>query len=107
MEHVIRKESGATVVELGGDVDVGSAQALRELLADALAEGPVVVDLSGVRFIDSSGIGLFVTAHRRAEEQGTRFSLAAPSEGAARVLSLTRTDRLLTVHPSVVDALGA
>ncbi|MHB8468482.1 MAG: STAS domain-containing protein [Gaiellaceae bacterium] len=102
-----RQQDGATIVELSGDVDVGAAQKLREVLADALAEGPVVVDLSDVRFIDSAGIGLLVTGHRRAAEQGSSFTLAAPSEGAQRVLSLTRTDRLLVVHASVAEALAA
>ena len=106
MEHVTRREGGATIVELSGDVDVGGAQQLRDVLGDALTEGPVVVDLSNVRFIDSAGIGLLVTAHRRAVEQGTTFAIAAPSEGAQRVLSLTRTDRLLVVHPTLEAALG-
>lgn len=107
MEQATRSERGATVVELGGDVDVGSAQSLRETLGDALERGPVVVDLSAVRFIDSAGIGLLVTGHRRAAEQGVGFAVAAPSDGAARVLSLTRTDRLLSVFESVDDALAA
>ncbi len=107
MEYVTRREGGATVVGLSGDVDVGGSQQLREVLADALAEGPVIVDLSDVRFIDSAGIGLLVTAHRRAVEQGTTFFVAAPSEGAQRVLSLTRTDRLLVVHPTVDAAVAA
>jgi anti-sigma B factor antagonist len=104
VEHVTRRDGDATIIELGGDVDVGSAQEVRELLADALADGAVIVDLSGARFIDSAGIGLFVSAHRRAEERGSSFVLAAPSEGAQRVLTLSRTDRLLVVHPSVEAA---
>jgi anti-sigma B factor antagonist len=107
MQQLKRRERDATIVELRGDVDIGGSQELRELLSDALGEGAVVVDLSGVRFLDSAGIGLLVAAHRRADEQGTPFLLAAPSDGAERVLSLTRTDRLLIVHPSVEAALSA
>lgn len=108
MEHTTRAQGGATIVELSGDVDVGGAQVLRETLADAIGAGtPVIVDLSEVRFIDSAGIGLLVTGHRRAAEQRVAFAIAAPSEGAARVLSLTRTDRLLSVHATLEEAIAA
>lgn len=109
MEHEIRTERGVTVVALSGDVDVAQGLSLRDLLGELLGgpPGPVVIDLSGVRFLDSSGVGLLVTSHRRATEDGRAFGVAEPGDAVRRTLQLTRTDRILTVHETLADALDA
>ena len=109
MEHRLEQRDGVTVLHVTGDIDVSHTLVLREALGASLeAEAPrVVLDLSGVQFVDSAGIGLFVTAHRRAEQQGGRLVLSGASEAVGHVLTLTRTDRLLTVLPTVDDAVAA
>lgn len=112
MNYSTRHESGVTVVDLEGDVDVSGAPELRDLIAGLIA-GPtarILLDLSDVAFIDSSGVGILVTAHRKATESGAQFGLASPSGTVARVFELTRTNRLLQIFPTVeegVAALGA
>lgn len=100
---------GATVVHVEGDVDVSSTLALRDTLAAVVGDGSarVVLDLAEVAFIDSAGIGLLVTAHRRAQAADGVFVLAALTPTVARVLELTRTDRLLRVVPSVEQGVVA
>jgi anti-sigma B factor antagonist len=72
------------------------------------AEPPrLVVDLSDVGFVDSAGIGLLVTAHRRAEQSGGRLVLTGVNDVVAHVLALTRTDRLLSISPSMEQAVTA
>jgi anti-anti-sigma factor len=109
MEHEIETVAGTTVLRLHGAVDVSAAIELRELLGERLGRpsARVLVDLADVRLVDSSGVGIFVTAHRRAADRGARFALAAPRSTVARVFELTRTDRLLTIHPSVDAGLAA
>ena len=112
MRHSIGDQDGITVVALEGELEVSEAPALRDLLG-MLVAGPqsrVLLDLGQVSFIDSSGIGVLVGAHRRAEEAGARIGLAAPNVGVRRVFELTRTDRVLRLYDSVpagVAALGA
>ena len=109
MEHQTRTERGVTVLELQGDVDVAQGIALRDVLG-ALLDGdpsPLVVDLTGVRFLDSSGVGLLVTSHRRCEELDRPFAVAGAADAVLRTLQLTRTDRILTVHATLDDALQA
>lgn len=112
MRHSISDHGGVKVVALEGELEVSEAPALRDLMG-ALIEGPqsrVLLDLGQVSFIDSSGIGVLVGAHRRAEEAGARIGLASPSPGVRRVFELTRTDRVLRLFDSVstgVAALGA
>lgn len=85
-------ESGDTssVVAVTGEVDVSNAARLREALDARLADhvAELVVDLSEVSYIDSTGIGVLVGTAHRAEEQGARFEVARPQKNVARVLGL-------------------
>lgn len=109
MEHEIEEREGVRVLRLHGPVDVSRAMALRDLLG-AQIDGPaarVLLDLGDVPLVDSSGIGILVTAHRRAEGQGARFAIAAAGGPVARVFEMTRTNRLLSIHPTVEEGVAA
>ncbi len=109
MDYRIDSDGEVRVVRLSGPVDVSQALALRELLG-AQIDGPgarVLVDLSEVTLIDSSGIGVMVSAHRRADGAGAAFALAGAGATVARVFSLTRTDRLLRLFDSVPEGVEA
>ena len=96
---------GVAVLTLGGDVDVSQSLAVRDAVGAAIEAGkPVVVDVSAVRFIDSSGIGILVTAHRRAPEA---FAVAGPVDAVRRALELTRTDRILRLFDTLDEAVAA
>ena len=109
MRQTTRDEGGVTVVTLDGELEVSEASVLRELLGGLIA-GPqsrVLLDLTDVSFIDSSGIGVLVGAHRRAEAAGARLGLAAAGPGVRRVFELTRTDRVLRLYDTVSDGVAA
>lgn len=108
MEQTTEQTDGVTVITLKGSIDVSQAIELRELLGDRIngAAARVLLDLTEVRLIDSSGIGILVTAHRRAADAGARFALANPSEAVARVFAMTRTDRLLQVFATVAEGVA-
>ncbi len=106
---IVDQDGPRRVLHLDGALDVSSAIQLREILGDQL-HGPdarVLVDLSAVRLLDSSGIGIFVTAHRRAAALGARLVLAAPQPSVGKVFELTRTNRLLLIVPSVAEGCAA
>jgi anti-sigma B factor antagonist len=109
MDYEIDDENGVKVVHLSGPIDVSQAMQLREVLGEHLdgAGARVLVDLSGVPLIDSSGIGVMVTAHRRADSTGASFALAGAGATVARVFSMTRTDKLLTLYPEVEEGVEA
>ena len=95
------------VVDLSGDVDLDSSSKVRSTLLDFVARRrDVLVDLSRVRYIDSSGIASLVEAYQSARRGKTRFALVSVSEAAMRVLELARLDRVFTIHASVADALS-
>lgn len=96
----------AAVVALGGEVDLRQSATLRKALMELMFEKrPVVVDLSTVEYIDSSGIAGLVEAYQAARGNGTLFVLAAVSDPVRRVLQLARLDRVFTIAESVEAAL--
>lgn len=109
MEHTIHEADGITVLAPHGPIDVGHALDLRNLIAGTV-ESPgarLLVDLTHVTLIDSSGVGIFVTAHRNAESSGALFALANPVGPVGRVFEMTRTNKLLRIYPSVEEGLAA
>ncbi|WP_299393578.1 STAS domain-containing protein [Pelagibius sp.] len=108
MSQTIREESGKTVVELGGEIDLDRAPHVRRILLDCVARGrDLLVDLSQVSYIDSSGIASLVEALQSAGKGGTAFGLVAVSPQALRVFELARLDQVFTIHPDIDTALKA
>ncbi len=106
MEHQIREEGGAIIVALEGDVDLQSSPEARTILLDCVAKKkPVLVDLSGVGYIDSSGVASLVESLQTARKSGSNVILVAVSEGAQRVLQLARLDKVFTICDTVEDGL--
>jgi anti-sigma B factor antagonist len=94
----------AEVVTLVGELDMAHASSVADTL-DALAdtERPLVVDLSDLTFIDSSGIHAIL---RPRPQQGVVI-LVCPPGNIQRVLSVTKIDRVLPVHETLDAALAA
>ena len=87
----IRDEDGATVVLLAGQLDISSAGALREVLVlpEILSTSSVRVDLTKVEFLDSSGLGVFVSACKRITAAGGTFSVTCPQGEPRRALEVS------------------
>ena len=110
MKHRTAQNGEAFVVSLEGDVDLQSSPDARGVLLDAVERSKrVVVDLSGVGYIDSSGIAALVEALQRSRQRkdGAALALAAVSDPVLRVLKLARLDRVFTIHPTLADAFPA
>lgn len=88
------------LVTLTGRLDVTGTSAAREALHAALAagSGPLVVDLSGVELLDATGLGVLIGSHRRARAAGRWLVLRDAAPRVARLLWLTRVDRIIAVE---------
>ncbi len=107
MDHKIKEEGGAIIVALEGDVDLQSSPDARKVLLECVGRRkPVLVDLSGVGYIDSSGVASLVESLQTARKSGSNLILVAVSEGALRVLQLARLDKVFTICDSVEEGLG-
>jgi anti-sigma B factor antagonist len=108
MSYEVKNVNGAAVVALTGDVDLQTSPAVRQKLLESLDQYTcIVVDLSAVNYIDSSGVASLVEAFQVSRKKSTSFALASVSSAAMRVLSLARLDKVFTIHPSVEAALSA
>ena len=96
---VDRQGSGA-VVSIVGELEFGTAASLRTLMIDLAHEpvDPVIIDLAGIEFIDSTGLSLLVQAKQRFESQGRRFALRRPPHRVLRVLETSGLADLFTIE---------
>ncbi len=108
-----RHEDGWAVLRVSGELDLVTSPALRQSVHDVVAAGghSVVLDLSGVVFCDSSGVGVLIAARRLMRSCQGRLRLILPARGAAdgshvnRVLGALGVRRLFDVYPDVDAAV--
>ena len=94
-----RSDDG-TVVEVTGEIDVDTAPRMREVLDAALETGdPVVIDMHGVTFMDSTGFGVLVLVNLRALRIGTPVVLRAVPARIRNLLALLGLEAVLAVEP--------
>ena len=90
------------VVSVGGEVDLETASQLGEHALDAMhhVSPRIVLDLTDVSFMDSTGLKVLVTIERRAQLAGGSFALVGASPPVLRILNLTGLDQVFTLHAS-------
>ena len=90
---VISSDGGRLTVS--GEIDAHTAPSLAAAID---AAGPdVTIDLSGVEFIDSSGLRVLIDAHQRLADDGGGLTIAAPSEAVTRLFEISGVDDYLTI----------
>jgi anti-sigma B factor antagonist len=105
----VARDGSCAVVSVGGEIDPGTATELSEAALAAMQEiGPtLVLDLSGVTFMDSTGLKVLLSVHQRAQLAGGRLVLAAPGRPVQRVVSITGLDEIFEIRDTVADAVAA
>ena len=100
--------NGVTVVAPTGRLDVAGAPALKEAISEAVKNGPsrVVIDMEGVSFVDSTGLGSVISALKQIRGSQGDLRLAAPNQQARVVLELTTLDRVFPYFATVEEALA-
>ena len=96
------------VVEVSGEIDVSSSQELRERLVGIADDDGLrlIIDLDGVHFIDSTGLGVLVGVLKRMRAQDGSLALVCSDGGVLRVLEMTGLTKVFFIHPSVAAATG-
>lgn len=102
-----RSEGSVIVVEPRGEIDVWTAERLRTALHEAEGSdaSSIVVDLTGVGFLDSTGIGVLVGALRRQKERERELRLVVSHPHVLKVLTITSLDKVFAIDETIDAAL--
>jgi anti-sigma B factor antagonist len=104
-----RAERGRTVVEVTGEIDVYTAPKLREQLAELVDSGrhDIVVDMQGVEFLDSTGLGVLVGGLKRVKQHDGSMNLVCTQERILKIFRITGLTKVFPIHDSVAAAVAS
>jgi anti-sigma B factor antagonist len=90
-------EQGATLIlRIGGELDAASCKVIEPTISTAIATaGSVIIDLSELTFCDSSGVGLFIATHTKAESDGTTLAIRNVRPPVRRIFEITNLDAVI------------
>lgn len=100
MKIDIKSENGTAIAALRGEIDHHSAKSAREQLDSFIINmqpDVLSLDMSGITFMDSSGIGLIMGRHKLMRECGGRLEVKSPQESIRRVLRLAGIERIVRI----------
>src|SRR5436309_9579656 len=105
----VRRVQELPVLFVTGEIDIYTAPLFKQAVVNLVSEGnrDVVIDLSGVTFMDSSGFGTLLGATKRLRPLGGGLHLAAPNSTIQRMLRLTRLDSIMQIYETVDEAVGS
>ena len=109
MNVSITTVESAIVVTADGELDLLSAPRLDEVLTQGInqANSRLVLDLSAVTFMDSTGLGTVVKALKRCREKNLDFRVVVGSERVRKVFEITGLDSLVALSAALDDALNS
>ena len=110
MNISVRKAGDVTVVDLSGALRLGGPEvAFGEAVGNLIQTGVVAlaVNLSGVTFLDSSGIGSIVRCHKAMKERGCVLCFFAPPKMVKQTLKMVSLDKVINLHDDESSALAA
>jgi anti-anti-sigma factor len=102
-------DESVELVAVSGELDMSNSMELRRHVERAMRDGRdrIVIDLDGLKHMDSSGLAALIDSHQLAEARGGRFALVITSESVRRTVEVRGLDRLFTIVPNREEALAA
>lgn len=107
LQAVRTRLNGAIILSIRGEVDLANAASLRTELTSAFGTGTrlIVVDLTDLRYIDSSGINVLLDTHRAFAKDGSAIVLVVGSSMIQRTLKIVGLEELIPMYPTVETAV--
>ncbi len=106
-EVVESEQPGVAVLDVRGEIDVATSPELQEILVELIGRGPelLIVNLTDVSFIDSTGLGVLVGAVRDVRARGGDLRLVVTEPHIVKLLELTGLDEVFSVVSNTSDAV--
>ncbi|MFF8606808.1 STAS domain-containing protein [Streptomyces sp. NPDC015346] len=103
------RDAVTAILTVGGELDIETATFLHHHVANQFLHGRrhLVLDLSALSFMDSSGLNVVIKGSREAREMGGDLHLVAPTPAVRRLLEITGLNVTTPIHADVDEALGA
>ena len=104
-----RTVSDRTVVVVSGEIDVYTAPKLREQIVSLVDEGQyhLIIDMSGVEFLDSTGLGVLVGGLKRVRAHDGSLALVCDEERILKIFRITGLTKVFPIHATVDEAVAA
>jgi anti-sigma B factor antagonist len=107
--ELVKQSAEVTVLDVAGEIDLYTSPKVESLLDAAVGQGvaQIVIDLSKVTFLDSSGLGALVHGKRIADPAGSTLTIVCDRPNLLRTLRVTGLDSVFAVHRTREAALEA
>lgn len=104
-----RHESGRTIIEVAGEIDVYTAPKLRDRISELVADGNynLVIDMENVDFLDSTGLGVLVGGLKKLRAHDGSMQLICTQERLLKIFRITQLAKVFAIYESQADALAA
>ncbi len=104
-----REMADRTILAVGGEIDVYTAPKLRDQISALVSDGvyDLVIDLSAVDFLDSTGLGVLVGGLKKVRSHDGSLSLVCSQERLLRIFRITGLAKVFVIHPDTDSALAA
>lgn len=109
MQISVRRMDRATIIDVSGDIDLSNSPQIRKVLLNEVTDDRkprVILNLSGVGYMDSSGVASLVESLKASRDIGSRFILTGLSGPAREVLQLSRLMKVFEIYDTEVQALA-
>ncbi|MCL5035960.1 MAG: STAS domain-containing protein [Chloroflexi bacterium] len=102
-------EEGLGIVDILGEIDVYTSSWVKEAIAEFIKEGNynIIINLEGVRYIDSTGLGVLIGALKRVKEHEGSISLICTNPQIKKIFNITGLSKIFAIYKSEEEALAA
>ncbi len=103
----VKEIGGVPVVELEGEIDLSTAAVFKETVYEVIESGKtdVVIDLNGLDFMDSTGLGVLVAALKKTSTEGGSIRLICGKRNIIKVFSITGLDKVFSIYDNLQRCL--
>ena len=100
---------GATIIAVGGEIDVYTAPKLRDKITELVADGvyDIIVDMEAVEFLDSTGLGVLVGGLKKVRAHDGSLDLVCTQERLLKIFRITGLAKVFVIHDSAEEALAS